>query len=104
MKNPTRRGTAAFTLLEIMTVISIIVILAGLILGSMSFVAERQKFEKARVQIKLLENAIEEYKMDMGEYPGLADNTPVEGDVSEELIQSVVQGWIRLHKHGHASR
>lgn len=89
MKTHARRGMPAFTLLEIMTVITIILLLAGLIIGSMDFVAERQKFEKAKVQVKLLENAIEEYKTDMGEYPGLADDTPVAGDVSEELYKAL---------------
>ena len=69
MKTNSRRGQAAFTLIELMAVITIIVILAGLVVGGMGFVSERQAKEKAKVQIALLSKAIEEYKLDMGNYP-----------------------------------
>lgn len=88
MKTCTRRGRAAFTLMEIMAVITIIIILAGLTVGGMSFVAERQKQEKAKVQLALLENAIESYKADMGDYPGTG-NSPESGDVSEDLYNAL---------------
>jgi prepilin-type N-terminal cleavage/methylation domain-containing protein len=69
MKITPRTGKAAFTLIEVMAVITIIVILAGLVVGGMGFVTERQAKEKAKVQIALLSKAIEEYKLDMGSYP-----------------------------------
>jgi prepilin-type N-terminal cleavage/methylation domain-containing protein len=70
MNTPSRRnGLAAFTLIELMAVITIIVILAGLVVAGMGFVSERQAKEKARVQLALLSKAIEEYKLDMGAYP-----------------------------------
>ena len=69
MKTNSRRGQAAFTLIELMAVITIIVILAGLVVGGMGFVSERQAKEKAKVQIALLSKALEEYKLDMGTYP-----------------------------------
>ena len=75
MKITQRIGKAAFTLIELMAVITIIVILAGLVIGGMGFVTERQAKEKARVQIALLSKAIEEYKLDMGTYPPTADKS-----------------------------
>jgi prepilin-type N-terminal cleavage/methylation domain-containing protein len=75
MKITPRTGKAAFTLIELMAVITIIVILAGLVVGGMGFVSERQAKEKARVQIALLSKVIEEYKLDMGTYPPTADKT-----------------------------
>jgi general secretion pathway protein G len=69
MKITQRNGRAAFTLIELMAVITIIVILAGLVVGGLGFVTERQAKEKAKVQIALLSKAIEEYKLDMGTYP-----------------------------------
>jgi prepilin-type N-terminal cleavage/methylation domain-containing protein len=89
MKTPSRRHAAAFTLIELMAVITIIVILAGLVVGGMGYVNEKQAREKARVQIALLSKAIEEYKMDMGAYPGAAANTPVAGNISAELYQAL---------------
>jgi prepilin-type N-terminal cleavage/methylation domain-containing protein len=75
MKINPRRGKAAFTLIELMAVITIIVILAGLVVGGMGFVTERQAKEKAKVQLALLSKALEEYKLDMGTYPPTTDRT-----------------------------
>jgi prepilin-type N-terminal cleavage/methylation domain-containing protein len=75
MKTPSRRQAAAFTLIEMMAVITIIVILAGIVVGGMGFVNEKQAREKAKVQIKRIEAALEEYKLDTGNYPPTANKT-----------------------------
>jgi prepilin-type N-terminal cleavage/methylation domain-containing protein len=94
MKITQRSGRAAFTLIELMAVITIIVILAGLVVGGMGFVTERQAKEKAKVQIALLSKAIEEYKLDMGKYPGSAENTSATGTISTELYDRLFyQGY-----------
>ncbi len=69
MKNSPRRRAAGFTLIELMAVITIIVILAGLVVGGMGFVNERQAKEKTKVQLALITKALEEYKLDFGTYP-----------------------------------
>lgn len=69
MKTNSRPGYSGFTLIELMAVITIIVILAGLVVGGLGFVNDRQAKEKAKVQIALLSKAIEEYKLDNGVYP-----------------------------------
>ncbi|HSP41253.1 MAG TPA: type II secretion system protein GspG [Luteolibacter sp.] len=89
MKTPSRRHPAAFTLIELMAVVTIIVILAGIVVAGLGFVNEKQAREKANVQINLLSRAIEEYKMDMGQYPGTAANTPASGDISQQLYQAL---------------
>lgn len=83
MKTPSRRHLAAFTLIELMAVIVIIVILAGLVVGGMGFVTDRQAKEKAKTQIKLLEKALEDYKLDNGTYP-IATNA--EGKTSTNIL------------------
>jgi general secretion pathway protein G len=83
-----RNGRSAFTLIELMAVVTIIIILAGLVVGGLGFVTERQAREKAKVQIALLSKAIEEYKLDMGVYPG-TDNTPSPFDVSAQLYDAL---------------
>ena len=75
MKNPTQRRRNGFTLIELMAVITIIVILAGIVVGSMGYVNERQANEKAKVQIALLSKALEEYKLDNGFYPPTANKS-----------------------------
>jgi general secretion pathway protein G len=61
-----RRG---FTLVEMLAVIAIIVILAGVVIGGLGYVRDKQARSQARVQIDLLSNALEEYKLDKGNYP-----------------------------------
>ena len=73
MKIPSRRHPAAFTLIELMAVITIIVILAGMVVGGLGYVNEKQAREKAKIQIALLSKALEEYKLDNGTYPPTGD-------------------------------
>ncbi len=89
MKITRRTGKAAFTLIELMAVITIIVILAGLVVGGMGFVTERQAKEKARVQIALLSKALEEYKLDMGTYPATANSVDGTGKSAVSLYQAL---------------
>ena len=75
MKINPRPGKAAFTLIELMAVITIIVILAALVVGGLGYVTDKQAKSKASVQIALLSKALEAYKLDMGNYPLTADTT-----------------------------
>ncbi len=75
MKSNTRKTRIGFTLIELLVVIAIMLILASIGVGGFGFVQDRQKKEKARVQMALLSKAIEEYKLDMGEYPPTTDKT-----------------------------
>ncbi|MEO7099178.1 MAG: type II secretion system protein GspG [Luteolibacter sp.] len=75
MKTTQRKGRAAFTLIELMAVITIIVILAALVVGGLGYVTEKRASSQAKVQISLISKALEEYKMDMGQYP-LTDDVP----------------------------
>ena len=69
-KNPLRSGPpSGFTLIELLTVITIIVVLAGLTMGTMGFVQRKAAVDKAKGQMHLLQNALEQYHTDMGVYP-----------------------------------
>lgn len=88
MKNPVRHHHAAFTLIELLAVITIIVILAGVVFGGMSYVNDKQANEKAKVQIALLSKALEEYKLDNGAYPPTANSA--EGYTAGSTPRSIV--------------
>lgn len=62
-----------FTLVEVMVVITIIFILAGLTVGGLQFVNTKRDNSKAEIQINLLSRGIEEFKLDQGDYPGDVD-------------------------------
>ncbi|MDD5198343.1 MAG: type II secretion system protein GspG [Terrimicrobiaceae bacterium] len=70
-RTPLPRAAArdAFTLIEILVVIAIIAILAGLLLSTAGFVQEKAGNERAKVELAGLENALEAYKLDNGAYP-----------------------------------
>lgn len=76
MTHSSRKPVGGFTLIELMTVITIMVILAAATVAGVSFVTEFQAKKKAQIDIELLSKAIEEYKLDTGQYPGLDDDNP----------------------------
>jgi general secretion pathway protein G len=58
-----------FTLIEIMVVIIILGLLAGLVLPKFLGQEEKAKIEIAKTQIRSLEGALDAYKLDNGAYP-----------------------------------
>lgn len=63
------KSQQGFTLIEIMVVVVILGILAGLIVPKIMDKPEEAKRTKAEVQIKALEQALKFYKLDNGKYP-----------------------------------
>jgi prepilin-type N-terminal cleavage/methylation domain-containing protein len=62
----------AFTLVEMLTVVAVIAILAALIVTTMSLATQKAVIKSAESNLKALEMAIESYKGEIGQYP--ADN------------------------------
>ena len=63
-------GNRGFTLIEIMVVIVILGILAGLIVPRIMGRPEEARQMKAKIQIESIETALKLYKLDSGSYPG----------------------------------
>lgn len=63
-------NSRGFTLIELMVVIVILGILAGLIVPRIMGRPEEAKQLKAKIQIESLETALKLYKLDNGGYPG----------------------------------
>lgn len=63
------RDTKGFTLIELMVVVVILGILAGLVIPKIMGKPEEAKRLKARMQIEQLEQALKLYYLDNGEYP-----------------------------------
>lgn len=59
----------AFTLIELLTVITIIMILVGMIIGIAGLVQVKQGMAAAQAQIQGMSTAMESYKVDNGTYP-----------------------------------
>ena len=86
-ENPPRRNDRAFTLIELMVVIVILGILAGLVLPRFMGRTEEARKTKAKLQIENLEGALKLYKLDSGNYP-----TTEQG--LEALVQKPTTGVI----------
>ena len=61
--------TTAFSLVELLVVISIIIVLAGLILSTMGYVRKKGARARAETDIAAISAACESYKADNGIYP-----------------------------------
>ena len=61
--------TTAFSLVELLVVISIIIVLAGLILSTMGYVRKKGARARAETEIAAISAACESYKADYGIYP-----------------------------------
>ncbi|MBA4423165.1 MAG: type II secretion system protein GspG [Syntrophus sp. (in: bacteria)] len=64
-----KRNEKGFTLIELMVVIVILGILAGLIVPRIMGRPDEARRAKARIQIESLETALKLYKLDNGNYP-----------------------------------
>jgi type II secretory pathway pseudopilin PulG len=70
-----RTTTAAFTLIELLIVMAIIIVLAGLILATSGYVQTKGKRSRAEAEIAAMSAALENYKADNGVYPADASTT-----------------------------
>ena len=60
---------SAFTIIELLVVISIIIVLAGLVLATSGYVATKGRRSRAEAEIAAMSAALESYKADNGIYP-----------------------------------
>ncbi|HSP44626.1 MAG TPA: type II secretion system protein [Chthoniobacterales bacterium] len=63
------RAGGAFTLIELLIVMAIILVLAGLILATSDYVQKKGYRSRAEVEIAAISAALENYKADHGVYP-----------------------------------
>lgn len=66
-KRPVRRN--AFTLVELITVISVIVILFGLVVGGYTYADRSAKRSRSEITVKAARSGLESYKEKFGSYP-----------------------------------
>ncbi len=93
-KKRERFGSKGFTLIEIMVVLVILGILAGLIVPRIIGRPDEARRMKAKIQIQSLETALQLYKLDTGNYPTTEQGLQalVEAPATGELAKSWREG------------
>lgn len=86
------RNQGAFTLVEMLTVIAIIAILAGLILGGAGIATVKSRTSKVKGERSALVTAIEAYKNKKGFYPPDNPNSPYINPLLYELTGTTNDG------------
>jgi general secretion pathway protein G len=66
---PLLRNNMGFTLIELMVVIIILGLLAAIVMPRVVGETDRARYEQAKVQMRILEDALKRYKLDNGLYP-----------------------------------
>ena len=87
----TKRNKKGFTLIELMVVIVILGILAGLIVPRIMGRPDEARRAKARIQIESLETALKLYKLDNGNYPSTEQG--LNALVEPPTVGTPVKNW-----------
>lgn len=85
------KGSRGFTLIEIMVVLIIIGLLAGIVVPRLMGRTEEAKRTKASVQIKNLQSALDLYKLDSGIYPSTEQG--LQALVEKPALGEMPRGW-----------
>jgi general secretion pathway protein G len=85
------RATGAFTLIELIVVIAIIIILAGLVLSTAGYARKKAGLARAETEIAAISAACENYKADNGIYPRNSDTDGVDARTSGDPTTTTYQ-------------
>jgi prepilin-type N-terminal cleavage/methylation domain-containing protein len=83
-----RRKLTAFSLVELLVVISIIAILSALTIGTAGYMLTEAGKKRAKGEIASMESALERYKIDNGAYPVAANTLGANGYSGTPLLTS----------------
>ena len=91
MRKDIYNNKQGFTLIELMVVIVILGILAGLIIPRIMGRPEEARRMKARIQMESMETALKMYKLDSGNYPSTEQG--LEALVEAPTVGQIPRAW-----------
>jgi type II secretory pathway pseudopilin PulG len=83
-----RRYNAAFTLIELIVVTTVIIILTGLVLSTVGYIQKKGARARAETEIAALSAACESYKADNGVYPRASSTDSLDARLSGDPTNS----------------
>ncbi len=90
MKNEVRLskllGSRSFTLIELLAVISVLILLAGIIFGVSTSIQRRARESRARGEMAIIAQALERYKEFYGDYPWIDSGSNGAREIYAALI------------------
>jgi general secretion pathway protein G len=89
--SPRRRSDAGFTLIELLVVLVILGVLAGIVMPRLFGRGEEAKRTAARVQMRILEDALNQYEVDTGTYPSTEQG--LEALIREPTVGRIPDRW-----------
>jgi type II secretory pathway pseudopilin PulG len=93
------RAAGAFTLIELLIVMAIIIVLAGLILATANYVQKKGYRSRAEAEIAAISAALENYKADNGVYPSTAEtNALIPNKMGDPVSASYTRASLALYK------
>lgn len=90
LRSPIRRQTG-FTLIEIMVVITILAILSVLVVPKLVGRTDEARRVAAKVQIKNIEEGLQMYKLDNGDYPSTEQG--LDALVNKPSVGTIPKNW-----------
>jgi prepilin-type N-terminal cleavage/methylation domain-containing protein len=81
-----RKTVRGFTIIELLIVMAIILVLAGLILATSSYVHKKGQRSRAEAEIAAISAALENYKADNGVYPTTAETNALKANTIGDPI------------------
>ena len=85
------RRQAGFTLIELMVVIIILGLLAAIVMPRVVGQTDKARYEQAKVQMRILEDALKRYKLDSGRFPSTEQG--LEALVRQPTTGTLPRNW-----------
>ncbi|HZE58725.1 MAG TPA: type II secretion system protein [Chthoniobacterales bacterium] len=93
------RAAGAFTLIELLIVMAIIIVLAGLILATANYVQKKGYRSRAEAEIAAISAALENYKADNGVYPSTPEtNALMPNKMGDPNAADYIKASLALYK------